>query len=88
VLVRSRSHEAARKKAREIVNKNSVPYKNTSGHMVRWRVCKVYDSAELFEDEFGQNGEVKNGAQVYWRYIRSADPVKRLKKEGTMNSLY
>jgi hypothetical protein len=86
VLVSSRSHDAAQSKAKRIIDKTEVPYKNTSGYMVYWRVAKVYESVELFEPEF-KNGNIKDGAQVYWRFIRSADPVKRLTREGTMNAL-
>jgi Domain of unknown function (DUF4288) len=87
VLVRARNHNAARTKAKQIADQQSVPYKNVLGNTVHWRVADVYGSVELFEDEF-KNGEIKDGAQVYWRYIRSANPVKRLKREGTMNALY
>jgi hypothetical protein len=86
VLVRAKSHETAKLKARRIVNERSTPYKNALGNMVYWRVASVCGSAELFDDEF-TDGKVKDGAQVYWRCIRSADPVTRLKREGTMNSL-
>jgi len=88
VIVRSSSHEAAERKAREIVARRSVPYRNALGNMVRWRVDKVVGSMELFDDGFARNGAVKDGLQVYWRYIRSSDPMKRLNREGAMNSLY
>jgi len=88
VIVRSSSHAMTKKKARQVVGKSEVPYKNALGNMVRWRVEQVYESVELFEDEFGKNGAFKDGTQVYWRYVRSSDPLKRLKREGTMNALY
>jgi hypothetical protein len=50
-------------------------------------VWRVYESVELFDDEF-RDGKPKDGTQVYWRYIRSADPVKKLKRDGTMNGLF
>jgi hypothetical protein len=87
VLVRAKSHDNAKKKARRIVNRKEVPYKNPLGNTVYWRVADVYESVELFEDEF-KNQRFKDGAQVYWRYIRSSSPAKRLKREGTMNALY
>ena len=86
VLVRAKSHEAAKMKARRIVNQTEIPYKNALGNIVYWRLAGVCGSAELFEHDFA-NGKIKDGAEVYWRYIRSADPLKRLKREGTMNSL-
>jgi len=87
VLVRAKNHAAARTKAKKIVGRREVPYKNPLGNLVYWRVTNVYESVELFEDEF-KDGAAKDGAQVYWRYIRSSDPVKRLKREGTMNGLF
>jgi hypothetical protein len=87
VLVNAKSHELAKKKARAIVGKREVPYKNPLGNTVYWRVAEIYESVELFEDEL-KDGKFKNGAQIYWRFIRSSDPVKRLKREGTMNALY
>ena len=87
VLVHAKSHDDAKKKARRIVDRKEVPYKNPLGNTVYWRVADVYESVELFEEEF-ENGKFKDGAQVYWRYIRSSSPVKRLKREGTMNALY
>ncbi len=87
VLVRAGSHDAAKKKAKRIVGRGSTPYKNVLGNAVHWRVACVYGLTELFEDEF-KNGGFKDSAQVYWRYIRSSDPLKKLKREGTMNSLY
>jgi len=86
VPVRAKSHDAAQIKAKRVVNRSEIPYKNPSGNMVYWRVAGVYESVELFDDEFA-NGKIKDGAQVYWRYIRSANPLARLKREGTMNSL-
>jgi hypothetical protein len=59
---------------------------NPLGNKVCWRVADVYESVELFEDEF-KDGRFKDGAQIYWRFIRSSDPGKRLKREGTMNAL-
>lgn len=82
VLVQSGSHAAAKRKAERIVNNTSEPYRNPLGNVVRWRVAEVYESVELFGDEFDKNGTFKDGLQVYWRYIRSTDPVKRLKREG------
>jgi hypothetical protein len=87
-MVRANSHAAAKKKARQIAAEDSVPYKNPLGNMVRWRVAETYESVELFEDEFDKDGVFKDGLQVYWRYIRSKDPVKRLKREVTMNGLF
>ena len=87
ILVRARSHSQAQTKARRIVTKNETPYQNSAGNKVCWRVFKVYESVELFEDEF-KDGKPKDGAQIYWRYIRSADPVKKLKRDGTMNALF
>ena len=86
VLVRAKTHDSAKIKAKRIVGRREIPYKNAYGSMVYWRVAEVYESVELFEDEF-ENGKVKDGAQVYWRYIRSSNPGKRLKREGTMNAL-
>jgi hypothetical protein len=85
-LVRAKSHDDAKKRARTIVNQKEVPYKNPVGNTVYWRVADVYESVQLFEDEF-ENRTFKDGAQVYWRYIRSSSPVKRLRREGTMNAL-
>ena len=87
VVVRAKNHERARKKARRIVDRGEVPYKNPLGNKVYWRVAEVYESVELFEDEV-QDGRFRDGAQIYWRFIRSSNPVKRLKREGTMNALY
>jgi hypothetical protein len=87
VVVRAKNHDQAKVKARRIVNNAEVPYKNPLGNTVRWRVSEVYESAELFEDEV-KDGRFKDGAQIYWRYIRSSDPVKRLKREVTMNGLF
>jgi hypothetical protein len=87
VVVRASAHELAKRKAREIVGRREVPYNNPLGNKVRWRVAAVYESVELFEDEL-RGGRVKDWAQIYWRFIRSSDPVKRLKREGTMNKLY
>jgi hypothetical protein len=86
VLVRATSHEHAKQKARKAVQGSEVPYKNPLGDTVRWKVTHVFESVELFEDEF-PNGAIKDGAQVYWRYIRSSNPIRRLKREGTMNAL-
>jgi hypothetical protein len=87
VLVHARTHDGAKIKAKRIVARREIPCKNSCGSMVHWRVAEVYESVELFEDEFA-NGKVKDGAQVYWRYIRSSNPGKRLKREGTMNALF
>jgi starvation-inducible outer membrane lipoprotein len=87
VLVRAKSHGEAKSKARGIVTKGEVPYKNPLGNLVHWKVWKVYESVELFDDEF-KGGKPKDGAQVYWRYLRAADPVKKLKTDGTMNALF
>jgi hypothetical protein len=87
VLVRAKSHDGAKIKAKKIVVRQAIPYKNVYGNTVYWRVAEVYESVELFENEF-ENGKVRDGAQVYWRYIRSSNPSKRLKREGTMNALY
>ena len=87
ILLRAATHSEARKKGRKLAQKTEVPYKNSFGNTVRWRVSHIIDSVELFEHEFNENGP-KDGMQIYWRYIRSADPVKRLKREGTMNALY
>lgn len=81
LLVRAKSHNAAQKKAEKIVRKNEVPYKNCFGHTVRWRLAHVYESVHLFDKELG------DGTEVYWRFIRSPDPIKRLKREGTMNTV-
>jgi Domain of unknown function (DUF4288) len=87
VVASAKSHELAKRKAREIVGKREVPYKNPLGNKVHWRVAEVYESVELFEEEL-KDGRFTDGAQIYWRFIRSSDPVKRLKREGTMNALY
>ena len=87
VLVRAKDHNTAKAKAKKAVNRQSVPYKNSLNNMVYWRVEDICGSAELFDDDF-KDGKVKDGAEVYWRYIRSSDPMKRLKQERTMNSLY
>jgi hypothetical protein len=50
-------------------------------------VWKVYESVELFDDEF-KGGKPRDEAQVYGRYLRAADPVKKLKRDGTMNALF
>jgi len=42
----------------------------------------VYESVELFADEV-KDGKFKDGAQIYGRFIRSSNPVNRLKREGT-----
>jgi hypothetical protein len=55
--------------------------------MVHWKISNVFESVELFQDEF-KNGKPRNGVQVYWRYIRATDPVKKLKREGTMSALF
>ncbi|MGI9101361.1 MAG: DUF4288 domain-containing protein [Terriglobales bacterium] len=87
ILLRAAGHGDARKKGRKLAQGTEAPYKNPFGDTVRWRVTHVIDSVELFEDEFDQHGP-KDGMQIYWRYIRSADPVKRLEREGTMNGLF
>jgi hypothetical protein len=87
VLVRAKSHDTAKTKAKRVVTQQEVPYRNSLGNMVCWRISQVYESVKLFEDDF-KSGTFKDGAQVYWRYIRSSDPVKRLKREGTMNGLF
>ena len=87
VLVRAQSHDAAKTKAKHIVTQQEVPYKNSLGNAVRWRISQVYESVKLFDNDF-KSGNFKDGAQVYWRYIRSSDPIKRLKREGTMNALF
>lgn len=87
VLVRARGHSDAKKKARRIAARREMPYKNPLGNMVHWRVTEVYESVQLFDDEF-EGGRFRDGAQVYWRYIRSSNPRKRLKREGTLNALY
>ena len=87
VLVHARSHGTAKERGRKVVQRSLIPYKNPLGETVRWKVVHVYESVELFEDEFsGQM--IKDGAQVYWRYIRSRDPIRRLRREGTMDALY
>ena len=86
VLVRSKSHEGAQEKARRIVGKREAPYRNALGNMVHWRVSKIVESVELFENEADKDG-FKDGAQVYWRFIRSSNPARRLKREGTMNAV-
>jgi hypothetical protein len=87
VLIRARSHAQAKAKAREIVSRAESPYKNPLGNMVHWKISNVFESVELFQDEF-KNGKPRNGVQVYWRYIRATDPVKKLKREGTMSALF
>ena len=87
VLIRAKTHIEAKRKARGIVTSREVPYKNPLGNLVRWKEWKVYESVELFDDEF-KGGKAKDGAQVYWRYLRAADPVKKLKRDGTMNALF
>jgi hypothetical protein len=87
VLVRAKSHGEAKSRARRVVTKREVPYRNPLGNLVYWKVWRVYESVELFDDEF-RDGKPKDGTQVYWRYIRSADPVKKLKRDGTMNGLF
>jgi hypothetical protein len=87
VVLRARSHVEAQRKAQRIVAKNETPYKNSQGNTVRWIVFKVYESVELFKDEF-EDGRPKDGAQIYWRYIRAANPVNKLKRDGTMNTLF
>ncbi len=87
ILLRAATHAEARKKGRLLAQRSEVPYKNSLGNMVRWRVSHVIDSIELFEDEFSYRGP-KDGAQFYWRFIRAVDPAKRLKRERTMNELY
>jgi len=87
VLVSAKNHATAKSKAKQIVARREVPYKNALGNIVHWRVAEVYESVELFEDEF-KDGKVRDGAQVYWRYIRSSNPIRGLKREGTMSALY
>ena len=87
VVVRAGNHRAAKQKAGRIVRDRETPYKNALGDMVRWHVSKVFESVKLFDDEAGSDG-FKDGAQVYWRFIRSSDPVRRLKREGTMNAIF
>ena len=87
VLVRASSHADAQARARRLVNKREPAYKNPRGNLVRWRVSKVFESVELFSDEF-DGRKFKDGAQVYWRYMRASDPVKKLKRDGTMNALF
>ena len=87
VVVRAKSHDQAQQKARRIANKHEVPYKNPFGNTICWRVTKVYESVELFADEV-KDGKFKDGAQIYWRFIRSSNPVNRLKREATMNALF
>ena len=81
MLVHARTHGSAKIRAKRIVTRQEIPYKNASGNMVYWRVAQVYESIELFDDDFA-NGRVKDGAEVYWRYIRTSNPGKRLKREG------
>ena len=87
VIVRATDHKAAQRKARKVIARREVPYKNALGNLVSWRVEAVCQSVELFDDEF-KNGKPNDGAQVYWRYIRSSNPVRRLRREGLMNSIY
>ena len=87
VLVRAKTHFEAKRKARGIVTRRELRYKNPLGNLVRWKLWKVHESVELFDDEF-KGGKAKDGAQVYWRYLRAADPVKKLKRDGTMNALF
>jgi len=87
VVVRAKNHRAAQQKAVRIVRNRERPYENSLGNMVCWYVSKAVHSVKLFEDEAGKDG-FKDGAQIYWRFIRSSNPVRRLKREGTMNALY
>jgi hypothetical protein len=82
MLVRSRSHESAQRKARAMVRRSERPYKNVRGEMVIWRLQTVYESVELFD------ARLRDGTEVYWRFIRSSSPVQRLRREGTMNASY
>ncbi|MGZ4787597.1 MAG: DUF4288 domain-containing protein [Terriglobales bacterium] len=82
VLVNAKSHAEAKKKAAQSVRKSGVPYKNPFGNTVRWKLTKIVDSVELFEDE------AMDGKQVYWRYIYAKDPIRRLRKErAIMNGI-
>jgi len=79
MLVKAQTHSKAQAKAARIVKKEEHSYKTVDGRIVRWRLATVYESVELHGDPLG------DGTEVYWRYINSSDPVKRLKREGTMN---
>jgi Domain of unknown function (DUF4288) len=41
VVVSAKSHELAKRKAREIAGKREVPYKNPLGDKVHWRVAEA-----------------------------------------------
>jgi hypothetical protein len=86
-LLPLRNHAEGKTKARRIAAQKEVPHKNRLGGTVYWRVSKVCESVELFEHEF-KDGKPKDGAQVYWRYLRAADPGKILKRDGIMNAPY
>jgi hypothetical protein len=87
ILIRAASHGEAQSKARKVVQRKEAPYKNSYGNLVRWKVSRVYESVRLFEDEFPVDAAPVDGAQVYWRFISSRNPIKRLKREGTMNAI-
>ncbi len=82
VLVRAKNHDEAERKASTIVRKTEKPYKNPFGNVVRWKLAKVYESVELFDEN------IVDGTEVYWRFIYAKDPVKRLKREITMNGIF
>lgn len=82
LLVRSRSHDGAQRKASKLVRRTERPYKNVYGQVVHWKLRTVYESVELFD------AQLRDGTEVYWRFIRSADPDKSLRREGTMNASY
>lgn len=75
VLVRARNHDRARTKALEIAKRNLAPYKNALGQVVR-RQPRVYESVQLFDKQ------LKDGSEVYWRFLSSTDARRKLRKEG------
>ncbi len=82
LLVRANGHREAERKAARIVGSTEKPYKNPFGNSVRWKLATVYESVELFDEK------IVDGTEVYWRFIYAKEPVKRLKREVTMNGIF
>lgn len=77
VVVKARTHDAARKKALENTKRQLTPYRNALGKMVRMQP-RVYESVQLLDKH------LKDGSEVYWRFLSSADARRKLRKEGVL----
>lgn len=56
VLVRARSPDDAVKRLGPMWNRYAEPYVNPAGYLVRWRLVKINDVFELFDDHISPQG--------------------------------